>query len=372
MRLKTSVYFILMALCIVFFTKCREAETGNGYISYIDNLETIETTEATFFKGDAGIYSPLFLDITENGHVVVVEGSSWLVHLFDFEGNKLSEAGGVGSGPGEFRVINKVLATTDNKILVLDKKLSRLTVYGIEDAELVLENTKQLPDNSNYNMEDIYYVENDGYYGVYSKRGQTQEITLSRELYKLDDNLTMSEKLITFPEDEILNKDTPAEDWGFGFVTKWDFTNNTLVYSRSESLSWLSYNLTSGKNDSISVSDVPGYYKTDSEEEYMINRVRPIIQQSPEVREVIERRERLSLFLDIVVDSDNIYHTVVNFSGEPGYVLQIDRSSKTMKKIEIPSMFMLYDVHDNALFGIYPDESRVVKITMDDMSISMR
>jgi hypothetical protein len=365
-------FYTLPVICLLFFTKCQEAETGNSYISYIDNLETIETTEATFFKGDAGIYSPLFLDITENGHVVVVEGSSWLVYLFDFEGNKLSEAGGIGSGPGEFRVINNVLATTDNKILVLDKKLSRLTVYGIEDAELVLENTKQVPDNSTYNMEDIYYVENDGYYGVFSKRGQRPGMTLSRELYKLDENLAMSKKLITLPEDEILNKDTPAQDWGFGFVTKWDFADNLLLYSRSESLSWLSYNLTTGKNDSTSVSDVPPYYKTASEEEYMINRVRPIIQQSPEVREVIEDRERLSLFLNIVVDSDNIYHTVVNFAGEPGYVLQIDRSSKAMKKIEISSMFMLHDVHENALFGMYPDEAKVVKISMDNMSISMK
>jgi len=174
--------------------KCFKASSFhfiNDYLSYIDNLETIETTEATFFKGDSGIYSPLFLDITENGHVVVVEGSSWLVHLFDFEGNQLSEAGGVGSGPGEFRVINNVLATTDNKILVLDKKLSRLTVYGIDDAELILENTKQLPDNSNYSMEDIYYIENDGYYGVFSERGQRSGMTLSREVYKLDENLAV-------------------------------------------------------------------------------------------------------------------------------------------------------------------------------------
>jgi len=370
--MKNRAIFALSVISLLFFSQCWENDTGNDYMSFISNLESLESTEATFIKGDSRVYSPLFLDITESGNVVIVDHSTWQVNLFDIEGNKLSEAGGVGSGPGEFRVINKVLATSDNKIMVLDKKLNRLTVYDIEDEELILENTKQLPNNSTYNIEDIYYIENDGYYGVFSKRGQKQEITLSRELYKLDENLAMSKKLITLPGDDILNKDTPAEDWGFGFVTKWDFTDNLLVYSRSESLSWFSYNLTTKKLDTILVSDVPEYYKTDSEEEYMINRVRPIIQQSPEVREVIEDRERLSLFLNIVVDSGNIYHTVVNFAGEPGYVLQIDRSSKTMKKIEIPSMFMLYSLQKNALFGIYPDESRVVKITMDDMSISMR
>jgi hypothetical protein len=372
MEKNIRVLFTLSVICLLFFTQCQEKEIGNEYISFISNLETLDISETSFLTDDSGVFSPHILDITDNGYVVIVDHSTWQIHLFDFDGNKLSEAGGIGSGPGEFRVINNLVITTDNKILLLDKGLNRLTEYVIENEGLILEGTKQLPDNSTSNIEDIYYIESKGYFGVFSKKGQTQEITLSRELYKLDDNLAMSEKLITLPEDEILNKDTPAEDWGFGFVTKWYFKDNNFIYTKSESLSWFSYDLLTEKSDTISITDVPEYDKTDREVEYLVNRLGPLIQQSSGVMEVIEDRERLSLFLNIVVDSDNIYHTVVNFSGEPGYVLQIERSSKNMKKIEIPSIFMLYGVHKNTLFGIYPDESKVVKITMDDMRISMK
>ena len=96
------------------------------------NLQIVPEPQ-TWIRGDEQV--TLFEDIgvvavLSDGTVVVGDRGSRQLHAFTLDGDYLWSAGREGDGPGEFRVINTLLVTSGDTILVLDGRLSRLTLFS--------------------------------------------------------------------------------------------------------------------------------------------------------------------------------------------------------------------------------------------------
>jgi len=74
--------------------------------------------------------------LQSNGNIVLVDGGTREVRLYDRAGAFVKTLGGRGSGPGEFQEPNQILITTDDSVLVWDDALGRVTRFS-EAGELV-------------------------------------------------------------------------------------------------------------------------------------------------------------------------------------------------------------------------------------------
>jgi len=80
--------------------------------------------------------------LLSDGSLVIAHAGEQEVLWFDQEGRLVRRFGRRGSGPGEFRDLNSILATRDDTVLAYDGRLSRLTVLS-GSGELV--RTHRLP-----------------------------------------------------------------------------------------------------------------------------------------------------------------------------------------------------------------------------------
>jgi hypothetical protein len=65
-----------------------------------------------------------------DGRIVVVDGTSGELRFFDSEGRFLNKAGGLGSGPGEFRLPKLVQYASSDSLLIFDRRDRRFTLYS--------------------------------------------------------------------------------------------------------------------------------------------------------------------------------------------------------------------------------------------------
>ena len=66
----------------------------------------------------------------DDGRIVVAEGISREIRVFDSEGRLLFAAGGAGQGPGEFRSLSLVGVIQGDSIVAADYQASKLVVFG--------------------------------------------------------------------------------------------------------------------------------------------------------------------------------------------------------------------------------------------------
>jgi hypothetical protein len=64
------------------------------------------------------------------GHIVVVDGTSGELRFFDNQGRFLNRAGGLGSGPGEFRLPKLIRYAARDSVLVFDRRQRRFTLFS--------------------------------------------------------------------------------------------------------------------------------------------------------------------------------------------------------------------------------------------------
>ncbi|TVR66857.1 MAG: hypothetical protein EA422_01010 [Gemmatimonadales bacterium] len=81
------------------------------------------------------------LDRQSDGSIVVVDGLSNEVRIFDRSGRHLSTSGGSGTGPGEFTMANLIVGLPGDSILVHDQILARLSLFRPDGTH---ERTEQL------------------------------------------------------------------------------------------------------------------------------------------------------------------------------------------------------------------------------------
>lgn len=69
----------------------------------------------------------------ENGHVVVVDGGSGELRVFNPDGSWVTSVGGRGEGPGEFMAPTLISTSRDDSLLIFDSRLRRFHLFDPED-----------------------------------------------------------------------------------------------------------------------------------------------------------------------------------------------------------------------------------------------
>lgn len=100
------------------------AEGGAGFDRRFETLATVELQEPS----SQPLAEIRAFSEAANGDLLVAERWSSRVMRYDPTGTLLGEFGTHGDGPFEFRGVDGILETTDGDVIVIDRRLSRITV----------------------------------------------------------------------------------------------------------------------------------------------------------------------------------------------------------------------------------------------------
>lgn len=303
---------------ILFLLQCEEQVEGEGFQAYIENRPEIRTSHRIMLNSEnSALLKPLSLVVDDSGQAIIIDHSNWSLHLINGSGEVQSSAGGLGSGPGEFRLINGLEIGMENSVDVLDKRQNRLTTFDFSGGRFELVGTMSLPDYSPYRIESIHRSDSTGYVSVFRfplREGVSQN---PFQVYRLNSVLEKTDKLFEMPGSEKIKMGDHYDDDELGFITKWHVNDEMFYYSNSQSLSWTSVQLNNLKKTDHTISGVPENLKTPEAQEYITDRLRPLIQVNPEFEDAIKEKTNLTYFSKFLAGSDAVYYSVSTFGDGP-------------------------------------------------------
>jgi len=343
-------YFILISLFVLI--SCSSNNYDSNYEKFISELEQITVEDSTRIKLDnSPVYKPLKLTANKKGKVIVVDASNWTLHLMDKQGKFLDRTGGSGRGPNEYLGINQVHIGADNKLYVYDAKSYDITIYSFIEDSFNLKHEIGVPAHDSLDLKTIHKTRS-GYIGVFNQVGVPVDKENTFKVYSLGEDLQLQELLFEMPANETYSLQGIQEDHPVGTKTKWELNDGRFFYTNSNNLSVTSVNLEDESSKQYDFSDIPKPVKGEEEIKAIESRLRPIIQKEPQVKELIREGQYLPYFLKFTAGKDYFYYTLFRLGKENGILLRIDKATKEIRKITVPSVFALYAVHNNTLFGI--------------------
>lgn len=138
-----------LLLMTLFLLQCENQVEGEGFYAYLENLpETGISDSILLNQENSELYKPHSLAVDDSGQAIIIDGTAWSLHLINGSGEVQSSAGGLGSGPGEFRIINGLEIGMGNSVDVLDNRQNRLTNFDFSGGCFELVGTMSLPDYS--------------------------------------------------------------------------------------------------------------------------------------------------------------------------------------------------------------------------------
>jgi hypothetical protein len=131
------------------------------------HLGTTPSVSVSSGEEGATLFQVLALTRSESGLIVVANGGTNEVLLFDGRGTFAGKRGREGDGPGEFRSLSSVLALGGDSLGVYDSRHKRLSVFD-PDGELAREFTLDSPGDSDY---ERLFLLADGGFAVFAQGG---------------------------------------------------------------------------------------------------------------------------------------------------------------------------------------------------------
>ena len=140
---------LIILVCMVFlvsFSACgpsrsaAEVEVIDG-VTWIHNPpepaspgKRVEFSEDITFggedlSGDDALYNPVRFAVDESGSVFIADAQEWRIKVFDQSGSYLKSIGNRGQGPGEFMHVTALGFTPDGRLLILDVRSRRTSLF---------------------------------------------------------------------------------------------------------------------------------------------------------------------------------------------------------------------------------------------------
>lgn len=345
--------FVLLVSCTKTSEEAVINTTEDPFVHEIEETfpEVKNISESDFDSGFT--YFPHRIAVDANGRLVVVEGRTWRVYLADETGSLLAEAGGRGRGPGEFLVVNDLYISEDNRLYILDRTLMRITLFDIEEHDLVYRQTINLDLTTDLQLQEIFAWQQQ-WFGVFrpSKDRRTGEQRVL--LYKLDENFHPEEHLLDMPGVEQMQLDSGAfTDHVLGVTTHWDVQNEWFYFARSDRFTVEKLNLLTRERKSVSFLESAtrphhAFAKAFFEERMGDN----VFLMYPKIREKMNEQETLPLFSDLAVHDGKIWFTLFYTGTENGHAIIADPASGEVSWVALPPALDQLTVYGNTLYAI--------------------
>ena len=163
---------LLLVVCII-LTGCSN-DKPEAVIENIDGIEYVRNPESPLFpektvifeeelrisfEDDAGniiIYQPAAFAVSADGWLYVGDGQERNIHVFDSDGKHIRFFSGKGQGPGEFERIGRLAFLSDGRLLAIDWRTRRTSLFNREGEYLGGHTWR----NSHF---EIYWIDEDSY-----------------------------------------------------------------------------------------------------------------------------------------------------------------------------------------------------------------
>lgn len=130
----------LILFCIILLAGCGRS---TGPVQEEDEAALITLEEVVRLgdesAGDTILFGPISqIAVNGNGDILVSESPrSPLIHLFESDGTYLSQVGGRGEGPGEYRYLNGAVIGAADSVYLWELALNRILIYDPDDFSYV-------------------------------------------------------------------------------------------------------------------------------------------------------------------------------------------------------------------------------------------
>ncbi|MAO66431.1 MAG: hypothetical protein CL666_15680 [Balneola sp.] len=346
-----------------------EIESNHDFYNYLQRLKALNIESTTVFDDEnLSFNTPLRSLVDEDGNLIVVNHTDWTLHYVKENGELIDKKGGLGRGPGEFIGINDLTLGCDNTLFALDKRLQKLSSYSFKENRLEHLGDKLLPNYSPLSMQSFYDCGNKGKFGIFKLFLSSDDNFNSLTVYKLNDSLQLKEKVIELTSDEMIKTGNEVKDNAIGFKNYWHFKEDKLYYTYSDSLDVNILELTDSKRQSISAQKVPTFEFSEQLRSEFKEYFGPNISAMDGLENEIENRQVLPFFYSYTANDKFSFFTISNLGSKPGIILRLNHETQELKTIDSPSIFQLFDVHENKLFGIQnvDGDQSLVRITLSE------
>lgn len=359
---KLKIGFIL----ILISSGCSHEKNGlpeNEFESFLSELPVIEVQHISSL--DEISYGNYLVERVSTDKLITAEARVWRLHLVDFTGNLIATAGGMGSGPGEFSVINQIHVGLDNRVYVLDRQLQRISVFSVSDKNLLFEEIMMLPDYSPLILEGLYLTSS-GFAGVFKNRAITSNDDPVFRVFNLDNELILNEELLVMAGNDVIKRDGRViADNVFGEITHWKVYDDRLFYTRSSEFSVTEFHLINKTSSTVKTPEFPDRFMDNQTVRELEERFLFMIQMMPELSEFIKEGEPLPGFVNFAVHQNRYFFTLFDVmnSSDEGNILVYDKEIDKWSIIRVPSGITLYGAYADILFGVnHSDNNNILTI----------
>ena len=359
--LKSLKHTTIALLCFFTVTCCKKSGQGADYQDQlIENLKEKYSEIGVDVKAldhSDQILNANWLITTSQCDLIIVDNADKTIKLVKPNGDVMSEAGGEGDGPGEFRSLINPYIGPDDRLYIIDGDLFRISEFIIDNDELVFVNSTPFKYPPDYHLQSIF-VDGDDRFGVFSKFESYFEPDNEYFLYRLDDNFQIVERLLEIPGNERPKYEFPEFTMYleniFAKRSYWSFSKGWFYFIRSHQSNITAYNLQSGQLKHIDLElgkreNTDGELATFIKEEYgsLNHEV-----DKDQYWAVLEESEHLPIFWEIYA-KDNVLLLPIFFpSFEYGLSLYIDEKTEDVIFFKIPHGLDRMSVCGQTVYGI--------------------
>lgn len=348
---------MLVIPCLVSCTHNQAGKT-DGADPYVERLteklpqkEVVQVTVSL----PSTVYHLTMIAVANDERFVLAVHSDRYIRLLNSDGDILSRAGGRGRGPGEFEMISHLYVGNDRYLYAKDLSLKRVTVFEIENDELVKLNSHTYAEPDLYTLID-FYITDDGYYGLYHESEGFRTPENQNLLYSLNEEFEPVDRIKSFPGEKREAVEVagflsyPPHDYSNKYL--WSQNDNSFYFVNTYSARVNRFDFSDRENSVLFDADLPvrpsnNYFMEAADNQYDFETNR-------EYWSVLEGLEDLPVLSGIWANETQVLLSIRPAPGDDILMLHNKKSTGKLSYFHLPPNTGAYVLMGNQFYSVIP------------------
>ena len=359
--LQILILSILLASCA---GKKDDSPNVDSYLNFLSQQIPEAGTAGTRVIETSSVYNPGPALRWSNDYLVITDATRKSLELLHIDGTSSSRAGGVGRGPGEFEVINQLHRGSDDHLYVLDRMQSRVSKYRVEDGELFYVHSFS-PEVSDQNIIEEIFVTDIGLYVLYNYTDDYSTGENRYHLYSADEQFNPIERLFEFEGIEKIPFRQGAHiDHPLARRSLWAQSGTDFYTLHSHDTSWERRDIQGNESVSFTFLNENDRAISERSASYLEQRLEPVINAIPAVRDAIRDAEQLPLHHSFFVEGEWAVITIFYAGSPEGVVIIHNTDSDHTHYTKVPPHFYPFSFNGKEMVGINRPSEEQVELTL--------